>query len=105
MATYQAAIASAMSPGSGKTSHSQDLVFSTRSYGTDLDPVGVILARRVAMLRRYVEKHPDADFTVRNIPRRYCDKGYVATNCDPEHLAALEPAPSPKGAGRKRVGP
>ena len=89
------------------SNHDIDWIFSTASRGKDLDPVAVLAARKVTMLRRAVAKRPHDKWVYRDIIQRHIQLGSKGstpyTNDQAQNNGILEqctPAPHPTRATR-----
>ena len=85
------AIANAIAPKSSL--RSLDLTFATANLGRDLDPLIILMVRRVSMLRRMLAKHDHLQTMVQQTWENYRKNGHQGTFCDPKVMAGKSPMP------------
>ena len=100
LAGLRSAIASTIGPHSRLTNHS--IKFSLNPFGTDLDPVVELLARRVAIIRRMIAKHPRTLSIIQDIHLHYGQLDFFGISKPGVQLHNLKSAPPP-GAGTKQA--
>ena len=73
IAKLSVAVAKAIS--NNTSNHDIDWIFNTASRGKDLDPVAVLLSRKITMLKRAIAKRPHEKWIYKDMIQRHIMKG------------------------------
>ncbi len=99
MRSFRAAVADTLGPRSKKRSAA--IVFSVSSGHNDVDPEVQQVVRKIAMLRRMMDKHPEMVGRVQNMVGKYGKLKYKGTYCGRDACTEMRFAP-PLGTPERR---